>query len=198
MTPQSLQLRLVGGRNDADRPLDTIDPIAVFEVDHLLKVELCHVLEALADGLPHEANKSQAEIAVTVLRNVLPDHIALEEQHLFPLLMRRNEGDPRCNQLLEQLKHEHDSDEAFGYEIAEELEWLIGDGTARNAEMLGYMLRGFFVAIRRHVKWENATVLPLARQTLSEPDLNELRQAIIERSRRPAGIQSADFGDANR
>ena len=68
-----------------------------------------------------------------------------------------------------------------------ELERLIGDGSARNAEMLGYMLRGFFVAIRRHVKWENATVLPLARQTLTEVDLDELREAIIERARKHAG-----------
>ncbi|MBU2580724.1 MAG: hemerythrin domain-containing protein [Alphaproteobacteria bacterium] len=187
MSPQSLHLRLVGGRGDAGQPLDRIDPIAVIEVDHLLKFELCDVLERLADGLPHETIKSQAEVAVTVLRQGLPDHIVLEERYLFPLLKKRNNGDARVRSVLEQLEHEHDHDEAFSFEIAEELERLADDGRASNAEMLGYMLRGYFVSLRRHIKWENATVLPLARQMLTAADLDELREGIMERSRRHAG-----------
>lgn len=192
MSPQALHLRLVGGRGSGHLTTGPIDPIAVLEVDHSLKMDLCDALETLADGLPHETDAKLAEIAVVVLRNGLPDHIDLEERHLFPILKKRNSGDDRFRLVFDQLENEHDNDEAFAFEIAEELERLACGGVARNAEMLGYMLRGFFVSLRRHVRWENATVMPLARRTLTEPDLDELRGAILARSHRRGGHLSME------
>lgn len=182
MSPQSLHLRLVGGWGTSGWPSEPIDPIAVLEVDHVLKLDLCDAMERLADGLPNETDTGLAEIAVTVLRKGLPDHIELEERHLFPLLKRRMADDQMFRPVIEQLEHEHDYDEAFAIEISEELERLVEAGRARNAEMLGYMLRGFFVSLRRHVRWENAMVLPVARKRLTESDLEELRKAILARS----------------
>ena len=192
MTPQSLHLRLVGGRNGPALSSGSIDPIAVLEADHALKMDLCDALEFLADGLPNEIDVELAKVAVQILRNGLPDHIALEEHQLFPMLKGRNCGDDRFRLVIDQLEHEHDNDEAFAYEIAEELERLVDRGEARNAEMLGYMLRGFFVGCRRHVCWENATVLPLARRTLTESDLSELRDAIVASLQREAGRRSME------
>ncbi|KUO54408.1 MAG: hypothetical protein APF80_08215 [Alphaproteobacteria bacterium BRH_c36] len=164
----------------------------MLEVDHVLKLELCDALERLADGLPNETDTGLANAAVTVLRRGLPDHIELEERHLFPLLRRRIADDEIFRPVLEQLEYEHEHDDASAIEISEELERLAEVGQARNAEMLGYMLRGFFVTLRRHVYWENAMVLPLARRKLTENDLDELREAVVARSHRHAASRSTD------
>lgn len=192
MPLQPLHLRLV----EADEVIldagDAMDPISAFEVDHVLKLGLCDVLESIADALPHTADASLATIAARILRNGLPEHVALEEEHLFPMLRRRNAGDQACQKVLLQLEHEHGSDETFAHEIADELDQIAAAHAPKNAEMLGYMLRGFFVSLRRHIRWENATVLPLARRTLTEADLMELRDAIAARTQTEDGLQVLD------
>jgi hemerythrin-like domain-containing protein len=42
------------------------------------------------------------------------------------------------------------------------------------------MLRSFFESYRRHIHWENAVVLPLARSRLNAEDLVRLEQAMYE------------------
>ena len=64
---------------------------------------------------------------------------------------------------MQQLEAEHAADESFAHELADELQLLADTGLVRNAEMLGYMLRGFFEHQRRHIEWENRVLLPLAR-----------------------------------
>lgn len=190
MPSQPLHLRLVEADEAISNLVDAMDPISAFEVDHVLKLGLCDVLESIADALPHTADTSLATIAVRILRNGLPEHVALEEGHLFPLLRRRNAGDQSCQKILLQLEHEHGSDEAFAYEIADELEQIAEAKAPKNAEMLGYMLRGFFVSLRRHIRWENATVIPLARRTLTaEADITQLREAVAARTLTGDGLQ---------
>ena len=77
---------------------------------------------------------------------------------------------------------------SFALELADELQLLVDTGMVRNAEMLGYMLRGFFEHQRRHIEWEKGVLLPLARQTLTPADLAEL-QAWILSSGRPARVE---------
>ena len=115
-----------------------------------------------------------------------------EEDHLFPILRRRNTGDQACQKVLLQLEHEHGSDETFACEIADELDQIAKAQAPKNAEMLGYMLRGFFVSLRRHIRWENATVIPLARRTLTEADLFELREVVADRAQTEDGLQILD------
>lgn len=192
MPLQPLHLRLV----EADEAIfdtgDSMDPISAFEVDHVLKLGLCDVLESIADALPHTADASLATIAARILRNGLPEHVALEEDHLFPMLRRRNAADQACQKVLLQLEHEHGSDESFAHEIADELDQIAQAQAPKNAEMLGYMLRGFFVSLRRHIRWENATVIPLARRTLTEADLFELRAVVAGRTQTEDGLQLLD------
>ncbi len=192
MPLQPVHLRLVEADEAIPDSVDAMDPISTFEVDHILKLGLCDVLESIADALPRTADASLATVAVRILRNALPEHVALEENHLFPMLRRRNAGDQSCQKVLLQLEHEHDADEAFAYEIADELDQIAGAQAPKNAEMLGYMLRGFFVSMRRHISWENATVLPLARRTLTEADLAELCEAVSARPQTEDGLQILD------
>ncbi len=162
------------------------DPIDAIEVDHALQLELCDILETIADSLPEDVDRNLAGVAVSILKKGFPSHTALEDDVLFPLLRMRGSGVAHLEGVLKQLEHEHDTDETFAHELADELERLSQGGAVSNAEMLGYMLRGFFVSQRRHIEWENATVLPLAREVLTSGDMMTLRAAMMSGTRRLA------------
>ncbi len=182
MMPQESQhLRLVG-EEGADAH-DSSDPLSVLDADHAAKLSLCARLERIADGLPHTVDASLAGSCVPVLQKGLRAHVLLEERELFPLLRRRSLDDAAIEQVLEQLEQEHSSDDWFAGEIADELEFLAAAQAPRNPEMLGYMLRGFFVSLRRHIEWENTVVLRLARRSLTPADLERLSAAIEEQRR---------------
>lgn len=61
---------------------------------------------------------------------------------------------------LDRLLAEHVEDECFAGELTEALLLLGRNGSADNPEALGFMLRGFFEARRRHVAFEREHVLP--------------------------------------
>jgi len=186
VTPsQSAQANSGNGRfapPAADNPHLIADPIEQLEIDHALQLELCDVLEALADDLPDRVSPSLAEIAASILRKGFPGHMYVEEEYLFPLLRKRVSTDPSLEHVLRQLEHEHEDDEEFASELAEELESIALGRKVSNPDMLGYMLRGFFVSQRRHIEWENATIIPLARQFLQSSDYAELRFAFRQNS----------------
>jgi hemerythrin-like domain-containing protein len=62
----------------------------------------------------------------------------------------------------------------------ESLDALSRGARLKNPDMVGYMLRSFFESYRRHIHWENAVVLPLARSRLSAEDLLRLEEAMNE------------------
>ncbi|TIT74091.1 MAG: hemerythrin domain-containing protein, partial [Mesorhizobium sp.] len=64
---------------------------------------------------------------------------------------------------IQRLRAEHVEDECFADEITEIL-LAIGHGErVDNAEAIGFMLRGFFESLRRHIAFEREHVLPLIR-----------------------------------
>lgn len=164
---------------------DRADPLAVIEEDHGLHLELCDVLECIADSLPNGADPGLVRVAVAFLRNGFPAHLRIEEHVLFQLVERHAAKAGHLRPVIEHLKAEHSADECAAVEIADELQVLAQHGRVANAEMLGYMLRGFFEAQRRHIWWEGSVLLPLARAALTPEDLAEL-QAWIIASERPA------------
>ncbi|WP_306283116.1 hypothetical protein [Mesorhizobium sp. LMG17149] len=59
------------------------------------------------------------------------------------------------------MRAEHVEDECFAAEVTEIL-LAIGHGeTIDNAEAIGFMLRGFFEGLRRHIAFEREHVLPM-------------------------------------
>ncbi len=163
------------------------DPFALVLEDHALQLELCDLLECLADALPG-FDRGIARSAAAILRHGFQPHLQLEEDVLFPLLRRRAPEASPLRAIMRQLEAEHAADESFARELADELQRLVDTGVVRNAEMLGYMLRGFFEHQRRHIAWENGVLLPLARQALTPADLAELQDWIMS-SARPACIK---------
>ena len=153
---------------------NSLDPIERIAAEHAVQLELCDALEFIADGLPDRIDRRLIREVTGVLTHGVLGHFRFEENVLFPLLRERAGGDPSLVCALEQLEKEHGRDEDISHELAEELRLVEEQGRARNAEMLGYMLRGYFEGQRRHIEWENALILPLARKVLSKDDLKEL------------------------
>jgi hemerythrin-like domain-containing protein len=156
------------------------DPIRILREEHALQNELCDLLEAIADGLPHHFDRSLALVSVSILETGMPSHMRLEEEALFPLLRRRVAESHPLQSALTCLEDEHDRDGAALVEIAEALRSAIDGGSIANPEMLGYMLRGFFESQRRHIAWEEAVVLPIAEAVLTPDDLSSLQKWVMQ------------------
>jgi hemerythrin-like domain-containing protein len=162
------------------------NPLDVIASAHALQAQICDAMERIADGLPDEVDRRLCAHVASCLQFDLPLHHHDEEHALFPLLKTRARPEDGMDAILDRLTAEHSSDMDFACEIAEALDSLGRGARAANPNMLGYMLRGFFERYRRHVQWETALVMPLARLRLTQEDLGAL-QAHMSKSRRQAG-----------
>ena len=156
------------------------NPLDLIASAHAVQAQLCDAMERIADGLPDEVDRSLCAQIASCLQFDLPLHHHDEEMGLFPLLRTRALPEDGLEPILDRLAAEHESDNDFASEIAEALEALGQGGRPSNPEMLGYMLRGFFERYRRHVQWENALVMPVARLRLTREDLDALQSHMNE------------------
>ncbi len=135
--------------------------LAAFQQHHHLMMKLCDALEDFADCLP---NQIDVQNCLALSRCVLPtirNAQLMEETQLFPQLMQVYPDDSRLQASLDRLRQEHLEDDSFAEEIACLLHDCGCTGKPSNAESAGYMLRGFFASIRRHVAFENECLIPL-------------------------------------
>lgn len=134
-------------------------PAAVMKRAHLEKLRLCEALETIADTLPKVDRLkclSTANAIVPLLRNIHQ----YEETVIFPAYEAALTGDANLAST-RRLRAEHVEDECFAGEVTEVL-LAIGHGeTVENAEAVGFMLRGFFESLRRHIAFEREHVLPM-------------------------------------
>lgn len=159
------------------------DPICVIEEEHALQLELCNILEFLADSHPDAFDHRLAGLAITILRSGLPQHMELEEDVFFPLLRWRIGGTRHLAAILDRLTDEHEIDRGLAVEIADKLEALCDGRSRYDSEALVYMLQGFLEGQRRHIAWENGVILPLARQFLLPVDLAAFQAHIMTTNR---------------
>ena len=142
--------------------------------------KLCDALERIADDLPDNVDKMLVAAVLPMLRVDLGVHIRDEEEGLFPLMCKRAQPGDNFKEIAEVLLLEHSADEGFADEIVDQLEVLREGRRPLNPDMLGYMLRGFFETQRRHLAWEDAVVLPLARARLTADDLRQLSRIMLD------------------
>lgn len=112
---------------------------------------LCDVLEEIADSLPHRLNYQRCLRAAQVIGPLLRDAHAAEEALLFPRILAAH---VRGAEVVEQLRLEHLEDECFAEEVQFELQRLGCRKPVLAPETTGYMLRGFFECLRRHIRHE--------------------------------------------
>lgn len=155
----------------------------VFEIlaeEHALQQELCDLLEAIADSLPHEFDGAHAKVAVALLQGAIPPHTRLEEEALFPVLLTRLDPQHTLARAMTWLEEDHAREAALVSEVTDALATLMsGAGRPVHMEALGYMLRGLFDTLRRHIAFEDTVVFPAAREMLTRDDLVFLQDWIM-------------------
>jgi hypothetical protein len=112
---------------------------------------LCDLLEVIADTLPDRLNYENCRRAAALVGPLLRLAHEAEEAQLFPRIAAVHLHGAA---VVERLRLEHLEDEAFGEEVQYELHRLSCRRPVLAPETTGYMLRGFFECLRRHVLHE--------------------------------------------
>lgn len=147
---------------------------------HETKLQLCDLLEEIADNLP-QPDRLQCMHAANILTRELPIHHADEDLGLFPILKERCQPEDRFDAIAARLSDEHVDIEASMAEVIAALNgYADGAPPASGGNAVGYALRGMFEGLRRHIAWEEATVTPLAKDRLTPEDWRELHGIMIE------------------
>lgn len=134
--------------------------MAQFDAVHNELLALCDRLEAIADSLPENVDRQACLQTAGRLGVAIEQAHALEESVIFPALTHVAADDARLMAAIERLRLEHVADSCFAEELNEALTGL-GEGRPRqSADAMGYMLRGFFQSLRRHVAFERDYLTP--------------------------------------
>jgi len=157
-----------------DRPLD------VLEACHGRMARQCDTLDRLLAYLPAHGADAQAQQAaravLTYFDTAAVHHHDDEERTLFPLLEQA--GAPGACDLVETLTLEHDELALWWRRLRGPLQQI----EAGSAAVLDETLTQRFVALNRgHLEFENAHVLPLARQVLDAAAIERLGRAMAAR-----------------
>lgn len=115
---------------------------------------LCDALEQIADSLPDAVDRKVCLHAARLLPTLMVRAHRYEEDVLFTALDRPGLTPFDPHPTLERLKVEHAGDECFAEELSEVLLSYAEGRPTHSAEATGYMLRGFFEALRRHIAIE--------------------------------------------
>ncbi|MFE0013225.1 hemerythrin domain-containing protein [Mesorhizobium sp. NPDC059054] len=144
-------------RTEGATPEETRRPALVMQRVHDNKLALCAALEAVADALPDGVCRAECLRIASLLVPLLRQAHAYEDDVIFPAYAA---AAPDAALTINRLRVEHVEDESFADEVTEIL-LAIGHGEPiANAETMGFMLRGLFETLRRHIAFEREHVLP--------------------------------------
>jgi hemerythrin-like domain-containing protein len=138
---------------------------------HGEQLALCSELEEIADSLPSSINRQKCIYAAKALGPLVKAAHHYEETVLFPQLRSSENPPEHLAETLERLKFEHFEDQCFAEELTDAL-LKLGAGDTVNMEAVGYMLRGFFEGIRRHIAFEREHLLAGASDRARGFDVN--------------------------
>lgn len=121
---------------------------------HRQILEVCELLESIADSLPNHLDSRKCHQAAILVQPTVEKMHRLEEESVFPFMEQANPTDGE-REVITRLKEEHCEDECYAEELTDALNKIaLGEGEPIAPETLGYMLRGFFGAMRRHISYE--------------------------------------------
>lgn len=131
-----------------------------FHTSRREQLELCDLLEEIADSLPVEIDRQTCIHAAKALGPIITRGHEVEEKTLFKAVENAGpiEIDPAA--IIARLRMDHLGNVYMIEEIFDVLiSYGAGDPT-HDAEATGYMLRGFFSGLRRHLALENELLAP--------------------------------------
>lgn len=128
---------------------------------HETKLAICRDLEEIADGLPSRIDRRKCLIVASTLVPLLRQSHAYEESCVFPAFADDVVHRDYRLKTIERLRCEHIEDECAAQDLTDAL-MSIGHGQpVTNPEALGFMLRAFFEAMRRHIAFEREHIFPI-------------------------------------
>jgi len=165
-------------------PLDEAilaDPIEFIRFEHYRQRALCDRLGRVAEDLGRPGASQDAAWILDYLSTDLPLHIADEAEDLMPLLRERCQSDGHVHAICDTLDREHEHDERGKGRLLEGLRRLVARRPVADPDHFVSAARAFQDKLRRHLVWENQTLLPLARKVLWTGDLESLGLRIARR-----------------
>ena len=174
-----------------ETPLDDAaldDPIEYLRFEHYRQRVLCDYLARIADDPTDPDHADRVAWVLTYLETDLVLHVADEEIDLLPLLNRRCNGTDAVADIGGALAHEHVSDEMLRTAV---IAGLVALAAGRPLERpLEFIVKAQMLEerLRRHLVWENQTLMPLARRRLTGDDLARLGRRMARRHGRAAPL----------
>lgn len=144
-------------RTEGAGPEDIRRPARVMQRVHESKLALCAALETIADALPDGVCRAECLRIASLLVPLLRQAHTYEDDVIFPAFVAMA---PDAEPTVHRLRVEHVEDESFADEVTEILLGIGHGEPIANAEALGFMLRGLFETLRRHIAFEREHVLP--------------------------------------
>ena len=147
------------------------NPIIAMERAHNGQLELCLMLEAIADSLPGKVDRQRCILAARALWPQVRGVHSFEENIVFPKLERILANADGISHTLEKLRRQHRQDEGEAEELTDLLFRLGAGDKGVDNEAAGTMLRGFLRSLRDHIAFEREHVISVARSSGAFPDL---------------------------
>ena len=157
------------------------EPVDYLYADHFRQRVVCGLLDEIADD--HEAARVPeiAGLVLDYLLRDLPQHVADEEQDLFPRLRARCRPEDEVERVLMLLSEEHARDQEVVLALPAGLRSLVEGRPLRQPELFVQAASTFAECQRRHLAWEEGVIFPLARKRLQPDDLAELGRNMAAR-----------------
>ena len=163
---------------DADRFLR---PLVIIRSEHDRQLMICDWLIELADNKQIGPVIEEVDELLTFFNEDLSLHFKDEEIDLFPILRRCCLPEDRFDPVLAQFELEHNVDRVLKTHVVIDLNSITKTKKLKHQSALGNNLRAFAEAQRRHIYWENHTLLPLGHNRLGQMDERELGGKMAER-----------------
>jgi hypothetical protein len=113
------------------------------------QIALCNELERIADSLPDRVDHQACRSAANALPASMAAVHAVEEELLFPQILAKSRHGHQ--DLIEKMRLQQVVDLWSAEEVQQELLLLASGQPSLSPEAMGYLLRGFFDGVRRHV-----------------------------------------------
>ncbi|MEM6578289.1 MAG: hemerythrin domain-containing protein [Pseudomonadota bacterium] len=136
--------------------------------------QVSDLLEALADDLPRRNAPIWRE-ARRLCDAVLRLHYKTMSDILIPHLLDRMSQETEFQDMLSRLRKDYDEEASRLLDLHDLITEALASGYDSIApDALGYALRSYFEAARRHINWETEVLFPMARRKLNLQDLQEI------------------------
>lgn len=135
---------------------------AEFEANILIPMQVCDDLERVSDELP-AANTHAFLMVSERICPLLRQCQHFEETRVHPVLIQSRPG---LDKILARLRDEHIEDQDHASLLLDSVRaFVTGDGAIEAGE-IGYLARGFFTSVRRHLAFDTDFVAPIMRDQL--------------------------------